>query len=342
MRLASNDVLRFRVSEPASQYGPEVIGPLPAGRLWGRIGGVLLLLFLGAAGVFFAMRAGPGDPALSVLGENATPEAIAVFHRRFGLDDPLILQFWRWLSDAAVGKLGVSMTVASGVPITTLVTSRLPNTIFLGAYALVLSVLASLVFGTISALRRGRLVDTAATSLAVIGISMPDFWLSYLLIYALALGTGLFPAYGFTSPMISISGALYTGFLPALAIAAPMGAVFTRILRTALLETLHRDHVRVARSFGYSESFVFLHFVFRNALIPYVTVIGLQVRYLLGGTVVIERVFGVPGIGALMVDAAFGRDYPLIQACALTFLICVLLANLAVDLLCARLNPRQA
>lgn len=303
---------------------------------------MLLLAVFGAAAVFFAMRAGAGDPALSVLGENATPEAVAAFHRRFGLDAPLLLQFWRWLASAATGDLGVSMSVASGQPISGLILSRLPNTVFLGAYALSLSVLVSLVFGTVSAVRHGHFIDTAATSLAVLGISMPDFWLSYVLIYVLALGLGVFPAYGFTPPVTSVTGAFYSGFLPALAIAAPMAAVFTRILRTALLETLSRDYVRVARSFGFRESFVFLHFVLRNAAIPYVTVIGLQVRYLLGGTVVIERIFGIPGVGALMVDAAFARDYPLVQACALTFLFCVLLVNLLVDLLCAALNPRHA
>ena len=135
------------------------------------------------------------------------------------------------------------------------------------------------------------------------------------------MGAGIFPSYGFVSPGVSIAGAFYSGFLPALAVAAPMAAAFTRILRTALIETLYRDHVRVARSLGYSGAFIFVHYVFRNALIPYVTVIGLQVRYLLGGTVVVERIFGVPGIGALMVDAAFGRDYAVVQACALTFLV---------------------
>ena len=183
---------------------------------------------------------------------------------------------------------------------------------------------------------------SAATSLAVLGISMPDFWLSYVLIYLLALGAGIFPSYGFVSPGVSLAGAFYSGFLPALAVAAPMAAAFTRILRTALIETLYRDHVRVARSLGYSGAFIFVHYVFRNALIPYVTVIGLQVRYLLGGTVVVERIFGVPGIGALMVDAAFARDYGVVQACALTFLICVLIVNFLVDSLCAALNPRSA
>ncbi|MEN3376202.1 MAG: peptide/nickel transport system permease protein, partial [Hyphomicrobiales bacterium] len=229
-----------------------------------------------------------------------------------------------------------------GVPIASLIGSRLPNTMFVGLYALAMAVAISLVAGTVSALRHGRALDTAATSLAVLGISMPDFWLSYVLIYLLALGAGLFPSYGFVSPATSLAGAAYSGFLPALAIAAPMAAAFTRILRTALVETLHRDHVRVARSLGYAGSFIFVHYVFRNALIPYVTVIGLQVRYLLGGTVVVERIFGIPGIGALMVDAAFGRDYPLVQACALTFLVCVLTVNFVVDLTCSALNPRAA
>ena len=307
-----------------------------------RFGGVLLIAFFGAALVFFVMRAGHGDPALNALGDTATPEAIAAFRKHWGLDAPLILQFWRWLSGALTGNFGISMTVAGGVPIADLIASRLPNTLFIGCYALTIAVSISLIAGTVSALRHGRMIDTAATSLAVLGISMPDFWLSYVLVYALALGAGIFPSYGFVSPGVSLGGAFYSGFLPALAIAAPMAAAFTRILRTALIETLYQDHVRVARSFGYSGAFIFLHYVFRNALIPYVTVIGLQIRYLLGGTVVVERIFGVPGIGALMVDAAFGRDYGLVQACALTFLACVLTVNFLVDLLCAALNPRSA
>jgi len=120
-----------------------------------------------------------------------------------------------------------------------------------------------------------------------------------------------------------------------------MAASFTRILRSALIDNAHRDHVRVARSLGHGPSFIFLHHVLRNALIPFVTVIGLQVRYLLGGTVVIERIFGINGVGSLMIDAAFGRDYPIIQACALTFLLIVLLVNIVVDLICTMLNPRM-
>jgi peptide/nickel transport system permease protein len=311
----------------------------PASR---RLGGALLIALLGAVLVFFVMRAGHGDPALNALGDQATPEAIAAFHKKWGLDVPLVVQFWRWLSGALVGNFGISMTVAGGVPIAGLIGSRLPNTLFIGLYAMTIAVVISLAAGTVSALRHGRMIDSVATGIAVLGISMPDFWLSYVLVYVLALGAGVFPSYGFVSPAESLAGAFHSGFLPALAVAAPMAAAFTRMLRTALIETLFRDHVRVARSLGYSGAFIFVHHVFRNALIPYVTVIGLQVRYLLGGTVVVERIFGIPGIGALMVDAAFGRDYGLVQACALTFLVCVLSVNFLVDSLCAALNPRSA
>jgi peptide/nickel transport system permease protein len=306
-----------------------------------RIAGVALLALLGAALIFFTMHAAPGDPALAALGENATPQAVAAFRLHWHLDDPVMVQFLWWLSSALRGQFGTSLTIATGVPVTTLILDRLPNTIFIGLYALILAVLISVVAGTIAALKRGRSADVIATSAAIFGISMPDFWLSYMLILAFALGTGWFPSYGFVPPQSSITGAIWSGTLPALAIAAPMAASFTRILRTSLIEELHRDHVRVARSFGYRSPFVFVHFVFRNALIPYITVIGLQIRYLFGGTVIIERIFGIQGIGSLMVDAGFARDFPVVQACALAFLLCVLVVNLSVDAVCTALTPRR-
>jgi len=294
----------------------------------------------GALLVFLAMKAAPGDPALSVLGENARPELVQAFRHQHGLDLPLWRQFLRWISAALQGDFGRTLTLAGGVPVRELLASRLPVTAFVGLYALLLAVRISLLLGTIAALQRGRTLDTLTTSFAVLGVSTPDFWLGYVLIFFLALNVLIFPSYGFASPTQSIPGALLSGFLPALAIAAPMAAVFSRVLRAALLEVMHRPYVQVARSLGHGSAFVFVHAVLRNALIPYVTVIGLQVRYLLGGVVVIERVFGIPGLGSLMVDAAFGRDYPLIQACALTFLAIVLATNLIVDLVCTRLDPK--
>lgn len=313
----------------------------PAARRVLRRAGILLLtLAAGALVVFFAMKAAPGDPALSALGENARPELVAAFRRTHNLDQPVVLQFVSWITSAVRGDFGRSLTLAGGVPVGQLIAGRLPVTAFVGLYALVIAIGVSLFVGTVAAAQRGRFLDTAMTSLAVLGVSMPDFWLGYVLVFFLALSVPIFPSYGFVSPADSLPGALLSGFLPALAIAAPMAAVFSRVLRAALLEVMHRPYVQVQRSLGHGRAFVFVHSILRNALIPYVTVIGLQVRYLLGGVVVIERVFGIPGLGSLMVDAAFGRDYPVIQACALTFLVIVLLTNLLVDLLCTRLDPR--
>jgi peptide/nickel transport system permease protein len=307
-----------------------------------RVGTMLVTVLIGTAAVFFAMKAAPGDPALSALGESASPEAVASFRARYNLDAPVLLQFWHWLAAAALGDFGQSLTVASGRRISDLIAQRLPNTLFIGLFAVGMAVAVSVAAGTVAALRRGHLADTVATTLAVIGISMPDFWLSYVLVFALALGLGLFPSFGFISPLDSVGGAFYSGFLPAAAVAAPMAAVFSRTLRAALVEQLHREHVFAARSFGFHPTAIFLNNIFRNALIPYVTIIGLQIRYILGGVVVIERIFGIPGLGSLMVEAAFARDYPVVQACAVVFLVTVLCVNLAVDLVCTALDPRRS
>jgi peptide/nickel transport system permease protein len=287
------------------------------------------------------MKLAPGDPALAVLGEQATNESVARYRAEHGLDEPVLVQFAIWAGNALQGNLGLSIVLAGKFPIIQLLEDRLPITVFIGVYGLILALAMSLTFGTIAALRHGKLADTAATSVAVLGISMPDFWLSYVLIFTFALTFTWFPSYGFINPYEDFLGALHSGFLPAFAIAAPMAGVFTRILRAALLETAKRDYVTAARSYGYAAPFVFVHYVFRNAVIPFVTVVGLQVRYLLGGVVIIERVFGISGMGSLVVDAAFGRDYPVVQACALTFLTVVLMVNLIVDIACALLDPKR-
>jgi peptide/nickel transport system permease protein len=306
-----------------------------------RLAALLFTVLAGTFVVFMVMKAAPGDPAIAVLGESARPELVAAFRQKNNLDAPVLIQYGRWLAGAATGSFGSSLTLASGRPIGPLIASRLPNTLFIGVFALVMAITISLIAGIVAALHRGKLADTLATSLAVLGISMPDFWLSYVLILTLALGLGAFPSYGFTSPAESFAGALYSGFLPALAVSAPLAAVFSRTLRTSLLEVAHKEHVVAARSFGFHPVYVFMNWIFRNALIPYITIIGLQVRYILGGVVVIERIFGVAGVGSLMVDAAFARDYPVVQACAVLFLAIVLSVNLSVDLICTALDPRR-
>jgi peptide/nickel transport system permease protein len=306
-----------------------------------RMAGSLAIIVVGCIAVFFVIKAAPGDPALAILGENATPEAVSTFRAQHNLDAPVLVQLADWLRGALRGDLGQSLTIAGGRPIGELIGSRLPNTLFIGLFAVTIAAVVSLAVGTIAALRRGRMADTVATSIAVLGISMPDFWLSYMLIFAFALGLGWLPSYGFISPRDSLSGAFYSGLLPAVAVAAPMAAVFARTLRTALLGIAHQDYVIAARSLGFRPVFILIHWIFRNALIPYLTVIGLQIRYILGGVVVIERIFGVPGVGSLMVDAGFARDYPVVQACTVVFLVIVLAVNLGVDLVCSFLDPRR-
>jgi peptide/nickel transport system permease protein len=299
-----------------------------------------VLCVAGALAVFLAMKAAPGDPALVVLGDQATPQAIAAYRATYRLDDPVLSQFWRWGKGVVAGDFGTSLSVAKGQSVSALIRERLPNTLFIGSYAVVLALVFSMLAGPLAAKNRGKAIDVVATSIAVLGISMPDFWLAYVLVFLFAFTWHAFPAYGFTPPVESMGAALFSGFLPALAISAPLAAVFTRILRVTIIETRSKDYVRAARSFGFSPAFVFLHYVLRNALVPFITVVGIQTRYILGGTVVIERVFGIPGLGSLMVDAAFSRDYPLVQACALVFLVCILVVNFTVDLLCQALDPR--
>lgn len=307
----------------------------------GRLTVSLAMVAVGALAVFLMMHAVPGDAALARLGEQASPEAIADFRRANHMDDPVATQFLGWAWRALHGDLGTSISLAGGFSTASLIANSLPNTLFIGAYALTLAITGSIVAGSIAASRHGQFADVAATSGAIVTISMPDFWLGYVLVLLFSLQLGWFPAYGFVRPGQSLLGALHSGFLPALAIAIPMAGVFSRMLRSTLLETFRRAYVVAAHAMGFGRFFVFWHYVFRNALIPYVTSIGLQARYLLGGVVVIERVFGVPGVGSVMVDAAFARDIVVVQGCAVVFLLIVVGVNLLVDVACGLLDPRR-
>jgi peptide/nickel transport system permease protein len=307
-----------------------------------RLLGACMTMIIGTFVVFIVMKAAPGDPALVVLGDFATPEAVARFNSEYGLDQPVLGQYLDWLKGIAQLDFGTSLSIASRQDISRLILFRLPNTFTIGIYAIAIAILVSLTLGTLAAIYRGSSIDAAATSVSVLGVSMPDFWLAYMLILGLSIGLGWFPSYGFIPVSTSFLGAMHSGFLPALAIAAPMAAVFSRTLRTSLVENLNRDHVLVAKSFGHPASFIFLHHVLRNSIIPYIVVIGLQIRYLLGGVVIIERVFGINGIGSLMVEAAFARDYFVVQACAVVFLAIVLSVNFIVDLVCALLDPKRS
>jgi peptide/nickel transport system permease protein len=302
----------------------------------------VVMLAVGSLLIFLLLHAGGGDAALAALGEQASPAAIEAFRAEHHLNDPLMVQYWHWADAALHGDFGQSISLAGGFSTAQLIRHSLPNTIFIGIYALILAVAVSLVAGSIAAARQGRIEDVLATCGAIVTISMPDFWLGYVLVLIFSLGLGWFPAYGFVSPTTSLTGAIHAGFLPAVAIAVPMAGIFARMLRTTLLETFRQAYVVSAHAMGFGRMFVFWHYVFRNALIPYVTSIGLQARYLLGGVVVVERVFGIPGIGSVIVDGAFARDYGVVQGCAVVFLVIVIAVNFVMDLVCALLDPRRA
>ena len=306
-----------------------------------RAASALVTICAGAFAIFMVLQLAPGDPAIAVLGENANSETIAAFRRTHGLDQPILVQFVDIARGAVRGDLGLSLTVGGGVPIDGLILQRLPNTLFVGFYAILIALALSLLLGSIGAWRQGRWPDTVVTTGAVMLISMPDFWLAYMLVVLFALQLDLFPAYGFVTPATSLSAALFTGFLPALAISAQMTGFFSRILRTSLLETWRRNYVVAARSFGVEERRIYVHYVLRNAVIPLIVVVGLQIRNLLGGIVLIEKIFGIPGLGSLMIDGVFARDYPLVLVCAMTFLVMVIAVNFLVDMTCLLLDPRR-
>ena len=248
------------------------------------------------------------------------------------------MQYLKWLGRAVTGDLGVSFR--SGEPVSGLLVQRLPATLSLGLGAVFVALLIALPLGIFSALRQGTRLDYAASVLSQVGVSVPDFWWGIMLILLFSLTFGWLPPSGYVSFADSPLEWLKHLVLPAVAIGVISGSILTRFVRTAMLDALQRDSTRTARSKGLPEGLIVRRHVLRNALIPIVTVAGLQLAYLLGGLVVIEIVFAWPGLGRLAFDAVQRRDYPVLQGAVLLVALVFLLVNLAVDLLYAWLDPR--
>ena len=272
------------------------------------------------------------DPVRIMLGDSATQESVKFWTIKLGLDQPVPLQYWRWFKRCLHGDLGTSLTLAQGFPVLGLIKERLPITAFLSFVSMVFALLIALPAGTLSAFRRRHVEDYVVTTTAIAGISMPDFWLGFMLIICFSIKLNWFPSMGYIRLLVNPWGSFRSILLPSLAIAAPMAAILARMVRASLLDTMSKEHVLVAKSYGLPPQDIFFNYIWRNSLIPIVTVIGLQVRYLLGGVVVIEKVFSLPGIGSLLADAAFGRDIFLVQGIVIVFLFIILSVNLIVDL----------
>jgi peptide/nickel transport system permease protein len=284
---------------------------------------------------FLLLRVMPGDPATLILGTRGDEKDIAALQAQLGLDRPLWEQYLRFVRDVATGSFGQS--IAYGRPVAGLIWERLPASLWLVAYSTILAVLMAVPAAVVAALRRGGPVDLALRGLLVFALATPSFWLGILLILALSLKFGLFPVSGYGE---GLAGRLWHLFLPSLVIALTTAAIVMRNLRSSILAVLNADFIDSARAKGLSSRRVLLRHVLPNALISAVSVLGVHTSWIIGGTVVIEAVFGVPGLGNLLISSIFGRDYPLVQGLTVAFALLVVLINLATDLAYAAIDPR--
>ena len=288
--------------------------------------------------VFVVMQFSPIDPALSVLGDQASPAQVEAFKQANGLDDPLPLRYLHFLSDLVHGNLG--MTFPPSVPVADKISTALPLTIQLTALGVVGALVIALALGITAALYRDRWPDQVMRVVSMAGIATPSFWLALLLIQELAVRRPLFPAGGYVNPADSVSQWLQSLTLPALALAVPVGCSLARIVRTSMVEELDRDYVRTAIGAGLPPRVVIGRNVLRNALVNPLTVLGLRIGYLIGGTVIIEAIFSLPGMGTQIMSAIQQNDTALAQGTVLTIAIGFVVVNLVVDILYLFANPR--
>ncbi len=322
---------------------------------------LLIPLMVGVATVVFLfMRLMPGDPVDIMMGQGGAVSAgeMANLRQEFHLDQPLHVQLAIFFNDLLHGNLGFSYLQKR--PVVDLIVGRLPATIELAAGALLVSLLIALPVGILSAVRQNSWLDRLSMAGAFLGISMPGFWLGIVLLLLFAVQLQWLPVQGRLSHEVTLQGvtgfyvldSLLTGnraalvnslrhlILPSITLGVPMAAVVARVLRSSMLETLRTDYVTLARSKGAPESRVVLHHALRNALIPTITVVGLQIGVLLGGNMIVETVFGWPGLGRMVVNAIFDRDFPLVQGAVMVYAFIFVITNLVVDIIYTYLNPK--
>ncbi|MFK7600941.1 ABC transporter permease [Deinococcus sp. SM5_A1] len=285
--------------------------------------------------VFTLVHLIPGDPVSTLLGDRATPDIVARANKELGLDKPLIVQFGLFVNQLLHGNLGESINLK--IPVLRLIGERLPVTLFLTVYAAVLGVLMAVPLAVLAAVRRNTWVDALIRAVFQVGLSLPVFYVALQLLTLLGARLGWFPIGGYGE---NFGEHLFHLFLPALTLGLNLAAILVRTLRNSIIEVLTAEYVDFARAKGLRGSVIMTRHVLRNALIATVTLLGLNIGALIGGAVITETVFAIPGVGRLMVDAIFGRDYPVIQGLTLMFALIVSLVFLATDLIHARLDPR--
>ena len=303
-----------------------------------RFAGMVIVMLMVAAIVFVIARVIPGDPAAVMLGSNATPADVAALRMQLGLDQPLPVQFVLYIRDILSFNLGNSIFLNR--PVVDAMLDRAELTSWLTGLSVAIAVLIGVPVGVLAAVRRGTMLDQAVTALSMLAASLPSFWVGLTLIEYFAVRLGWFPVAGYGDPGAGLGERLHHLVLPAIALGLPNSALIIRFTRTSMLDVLHEDYVRTARAKGLGPAAVVIKHAFRNALIPVLTVIGLTIATLIGGAVVTETVFGLPGVGNLIVSAVLRRDYPVIQGALLIISGLYVLINMAVDLLYAVVDPR--
>jgi peptide/nickel transport system permease protein len=297
---------------------------------------LMVFVLFGVTIVIFSMvHFLPGDPAAVLLGDRATVQNVADLRDQLGLNRPLLDQYWLFVSGLVRGQMGTSLMFHQ--PVSELVLSRVPISIGLAVYAMALAAVISLVFGLLAAVNKGGWPDQVIRVAFLLILTTPNFWFGILLILVLSLGLKWFPVAGFGE---TLQDHIWYLFLPALTLALQLAAVLIRNLRSQVIVTMRTDFVRTARAKGLPDRLVLVQHVLRNALLSTVTIFGLQFGFLVGGTLVIETVFAVPGLGQLLFTAITGRDYPVVQAITVVSAVLVIIVNLVVDLSYSFLDPR--
>ena len=297
-----------------------------------------LTLFATSIVVFLALEIVPGDPAQIMLGINATEDAVAALRERLGLDLPPLQRYLSWIGGVVTGDLGTSYTYSE--PVTNLILDRITVSLPLALLALALSTAVAIPVGMVAARHRGGVVDSAVMGFTQLGIAIPNFWFALLLVYVFAIALRMVPAGGFPGWEAGVGPALQALLLPTIALALPQAAILARMVRSSLLETFREDYIRTARAKGASSRRVLWRHALRNAMIPVVTIMGLQFAFLLSGTIIIENVFYLPGLGRLVFQAISLRDIIVVESVVLVLVAVVVTVNLLVDLAYALIDPR--
>ena len=297
-----------------------------------------LILVGGSMVIFVILRFMPGDPVVAMLGPDYDQAVAAEMRERMGLDLPLLTQYGIWVGDALTGDLGRSHFLKRDV--TELLAARFPTTLMLAVSSLLVALAIAIPAGIIAAKQKGRALDHVSRLVALAGVSMPNFWLGLLLIMVFAVNLRWLPAGGFVSPMVDPLATLAHLVLPAITLGTAYAATITRMLRASMVDVLQRDYILVARAMGLQERRIVWHDAARNALIPTVTVAGFAFGYMLAGTIIVEVIFNIPGVGRLLYESILTRDYPVVQGIVLFNVAIFVIVNFAVDLIYTMLDPR--